>query len=283
MYVCGQKELKQRIESLIERDKFPRFCIFTSPEGFGKKVMSEWTSKKLGCTFVPCGTSIDDVRDTISKAYNTVAKTLFMIFDADDMSVGAKNALLKVTEEPPNDAYFIMTVQNLSNVLPTIISRATVFHLNNYSVIDLKEYAKTMDLSLRDKTEKIAYQISTCPKDITICNSIDVIGLYDLADKFVQNIGFAKIYNEFKISSSLNVKKDEDDKFDPVLFMRCVMLVCESSMKEKCSREDYEAFAKIIKQTSKHLSELCQKGSNKQMILDNWILNTHLDVSGGAI
>ena len=282
MYVCGQNNIRERLTSLIDRDKFPRFCIFVAPHGYGKKVMCEWVSKKLDSILVPCSISIDSVRETIYNAYNITSKMLYMFFDADEMSVGAKNALLKVTEEPPNNAYFIMTVENLSNVLPTILSRATVFTLENYSLQDLKEYVLEKQYTVNTETEKVMYQISTCPKDITTCISVDILGIYNLADKFVQNIGLAKIYNEFKISQSLAIK-GEEDKFDPVLFMRCVMLVCNETMLQPCNKEDCQAYAKIIKNTSKYLSEFLQKGSSKQLVIDNWILNTHLDISGGTL
>ncbi len=41
----------------------------------------------------------------------------------DLLSVGAQNALLKTLEEPPKDAFFVLSVTNLSRVLPTIMSR----------------------------------------------------------------------------------------------------------------------------------------------------------------
>lgn len=41
----------------------------------------------------------------------------------DLLSLGAQNALLKTLEEPPQNAFFVLSVQNLSQVLPTIMSR----------------------------------------------------------------------------------------------------------------------------------------------------------------
>lgn len=282
MYVCGQKNIINRIDSLVQRDKFPRFCILVAPEGYGKKVLSEYIAKSLGCLFVPCETKVESVRETIYNAYNVSSKVLYMFFDCDDMSVNSKNALLKVTEEPPNNAYFIMTVQNLSNVLPTIISRGTVFNLENYSISELKEYASENKYDIDKNTENVLYQVCTCPKDVTTYTSTDLKAVYDLADKFIQYIGSVSLYNEFKMACSLNMKSDAD-KIDPVLFMRCVMFVCNNYIKNECTKEDCIIFYKIIQQTSKYLSELCQKGSSKQMVIDNWILNTHLEISGGAL
>ncbi len=46
----------------------------------------------------------------------------------DSLSEGAQNALLKTLEEPPHNALFILSVQNISRVLPTIISRVQRLH-----------------------------------------------------------------------------------------------------------------------------------------------------------
>lgn len=282
MYICGQKELLSRVDSLIGRNRFPRFCILVAPEGYGKKVLSEYIANELECTFVPCETKVESVRETIYNSYNISSKMLYMFFDCDDMSVNSKNALLKVTEEPPNNAYFIMTVQNLSTVLPTIISRATIFNLENYSISELEEYAEQNKYEFDKETKKIIYQVSTCPKDITTYTEVDLKEVYSLADKFIQYIGSVSLYNEFKIGYSLNTKTDTD-KVDPVLFMRCIMFVCMDYIERGCEKEDYKIFNTIIRQTSKYLSELCQKGSSKQIVIDNWILNTHLEISGGAL
>ncbi len=41
----------------------------------------------------------------------------------DLLSIGAQNALLKTLEEPPENAFFVVSVKNISQVLPTIMSR----------------------------------------------------------------------------------------------------------------------------------------------------------------
>ncbi|PID65331.1 MAG: hypothetical protein CR977_01210 [Gammaproteobacteria bacterium] len=69
---------------------------------------------------------IDDVRDLEQQMWQTSvfdkAKIAY-ISGMDLLSIGAQNALLKTLEEPPKNAFFILSVSNLSRVLPTIISR----------------------------------------------------------------------------------------------------------------------------------------------------------------
>lgn len=286
MYICGQKELLSDINTLIDKNKFPHFAILVGGVGFGKKLLADYIAMRLGANFVPCGIKAEEVRDVIYNSYTATEKTLYMFFDCDDMSVTSKNALLKVTEEPPNDSYFIMTVQDLSSVLGTIVSRATVFYMNPYSVSDIDDYIEKKDFDFDDKTRSIVKQICTCPNDVKIASSTDIKAVYDTADKFIQFIGAANLANELKIATTLNLKKDDSeksDKIDPVMFMRCILLCCSQMVSQDgVVPEDIKVFHSIIKETSKSLIEFQAKGSNKQSVIDNWIVSTHMAVSGGA-
>lgn len=284
MYICGQKELLSDINTLIDKNKFPNFAILVGGVGFGKKLLADYISMRLGANFVPCGIKAEEVRDVIYNSYTVTEKTVYMFFDCDDMSITSKNALLKVTEEPPNDSYFIMTVQDLSSVLGTIISRATVFYMNPYSVNDIDEYIKKNSFDFDDKTQSIVKQICTCPNDVRVASSSDIKAVYDTADKFIQYIGAANLANELKIPQSLNIKKDDNEKINAVMFMRCILLCCSQMISQDgVIPDDIRVFHAIIKETSKSLIEFQTKGSNRQSVIDNWIVNTHMAVSGGAL
>lgn len=282
MFICGQKKFIEIIDDLVSRDKFPRFSIIVGNAGFGKKVISEYIANKLGATFYPCEISVDSVRNTISSSYANTQKSLYMFFDCDDMSAASKNALLKVTEEPPNNAYFIMTVRDISNILPTLISRGTVFNMNLYTINDIDSFIEYKGYGFDKKTKQIVYQICTCPKDVIIASQVDIKAVYDLADKFIQYIGQVSIANELKMTTQLQIKKDDESKIDPVLFMRCIMMCCNNYVIDNCSNNDLIDFKNIITETSKALIELSAKGSNKQMVIDNWIINTHIKLSSGG-
>ena len=282
MYICGQKKLLSEIDNLIDNKKFPRFSIIVGGYGFGKKLISDYIARRIGANFVPCGTKAEEVRDVIYNSYTSTEKTLYAFFDCDDISATSKNALLKVTEEPPNDAYFIMTVQDTSNVLGTIISRASVFYMNPYTVDDISEYTKHSGISFDDDVSRVVNQICICPNDVRIASSSDIKAVYDTADKFIQYIGAVNLANELKIPQSLDIKMDNNEKINTVMFMRCILLCCADMISKEISKDDVCVFSKIISETSKALHEYQSKGSNKQAVLDNWIVKTHMAVSGGV-
>ncbi|MCL2068733.1 MAG: hypothetical protein FWH00_02425 [Oscillospiraceae bacterium] len=70
---------------------------------------------------------VDAVREMRRDAYvspNEASARVFLLLDAQTMSVQAQNALLKIIEEPPPGVYFILVCENRGQMLPTIRSRA---------------------------------------------------------------------------------------------------------------------------------------------------------------
>lgn len=283
MYICGQKTLISKIETLVKNNKFPRFVILVGNEGFGKKLISDYIARSIHANFVPCSIDVESVREMISNANTIVEKTLYMLADCDAMSLNAKNAILKVTEEPPNNSYFIITVRDLSNVLDTLISRGTVFHMEQYSRDDIQDFIdmKCSDLSPSDV--KAVKQLCICPKDVLLLKEKSISEIYELADKFIQFIGQANIANELKIATNLSLKKDDTDKIDSVLFLRCIMIISNEYIKNECSKDDEKIFHDIISETCKALADLSTKSCNKVMAIDNYIVSTHMRVNGGVL
>lgn len=283
MYICGQKTLIAKIDALVKNNTVPRFIILVGNEGFGKKILSDHIARSINANFVPCSIDIDSIRDMITNANTIVDKTLYMLPDCDNMSINAKNAILKVTEEPPNNSYFIMTVRDISTVLDTLISRGTVFTLEPYSTKDIQDFIDMKCSDIPESDIKKIKQICICPKDVLLLKNKSLSDLYDMSDKFIQYIGQANIANELKIATSLALKKTDEDKIEPTLFLRCIMILCNAYIKQKCSKEDEKIFHTIIAETSKCLSDLCMKGCNKQIAIDNYIVSTHMKVNGGVL
>jgi len=54
-----------------------------------------------------------------------------LIDDADTMNRNAQNALLKILEEPPKNTLIILITHRLGALIPTILSRARLMHINH--------------------------------------------------------------------------------------------------------------------------------------------------------
>ncbi|MBI2786500.1 MAG: DNA polymerase III subunit delta' [Legionella longbeachae] len=81
---------------------------------------------------------IDQIRELQNYSYLTPQRAkyrLIMIEAADRMNIAAANSLLKILEEPAPHTLFLLIAQQLSTVLPTILSRCQVIRFESYSNI----------------------------------------------------------------------------------------------------------------------------------------------------
>ena len=88
--------------------------------------------------------SVDDIRtqvnnDIVIKPYSSPYK-IYIIPEADLLSVQAQNALLKTIEEPPAYAVIFLLTENAESLLPTIMSRCVMLKLRNIKTTLIKKY-----------------------------------------------------------------------------------------------------------------------------------------------
>jgi DNA polymerase-3 subunit delta' len=267
--VVGQTSFINNIDYLVSADKFPRFSIIVGQEGSGKKRMANYISSKLGCVSANYGIGVDDIRQMIVDAYKVSMPMVYILPDADKMSPAAKNALLKVTEEPPQNAYFILTLTDLNNTLGTIRSRGTVFYMDPYSVYDIESYCKSTHTVEEDDLQ-IINDLCETPGEVDKIVDMGTTEFYSYAEKVVDNVATVSGSNSFKIAAKIRFKESDTgtDKYDLRLFWKAFMSICTTRL-----REDPLRYSVGIRITSKYLQELRITGINKQSTFDCWLLD----------
>ena len=266
--MIGQHQLQSRINQLIEENSFPRFSIFVGPKGSGKRTLANWIRRCMGqneltISYEATDVKIDTIREIIQRSYKVVNPTIYIIPDADNMSNAAKNALLKVTEEPPNNAYIIMTLEDENNTLETIRSRGTIFHMDIYTPDEIYQYA----MAYAHDNEDIIKDICETPGDVNILLDCGVQEFYDYVQLVVNNIAEVSLANAFKIPSKVALKEDAEG-YDLRLFWKAFMSVCW----ERSYEQDTKKYCDGIVITSRYLQKLRVKGINRSMLMDNWVL-----------
>ena len=265
--MIGQHHLRHQIDTLVQNETFPRFSILVGPEGSGKKLMSKHIATKLGAFHNIRGVGVDDVRDLIQEAYKVSAPIVYVVADADKMSPAAKNALLKVTEEPPKSAYIILTLTDLNNTINTIRSRGQVFYMDSYTVDNIDEYYHNMYPSFTDERQ-IVDDLCVTPGEVDLLMEMSPVEFYEYVEKVVDNIAIVSGANSFKIAQKIKFKDTDTDKYDLKLFWKAFMTICSSRL-----REDPHRYAEGIKITSQYLQELRITGINKASTFDMWLLD----------
>lgn len=259
--MIGQRNLQSRIEQLIENDTFPRFSIFVGPKGSGKKTLLLEMFEGIYLE----DNKVDSVRKMIEMVYKVGNRT-FIMPDADTMSNAAKNALLKVIEECPNDNYFIMTLEDENNTLETIRSRGTVFHMDRYTPDEIFEYYWTVGEMPNDA--ELVREICETPGEVKRCIEMcsgTIQTFYDYVQLVVDNIAEVSLANAFKIPSKVALK-DGAEGYDLRLFWKAFMKITFDT------KVGYEDWGLAVMITSNYLQKLRVKGINKQMLMDNWVL-----------
>ncbi len=76
---------------------------------------------------------VDQIRDVSADAYimpTEAQRKVYVLRQADTMNPAAQNALLKLLEEPPRSASFVLAVERAESLLPTVRSRCEVIRCN---------------------------------------------------------------------------------------------------------------------------------------------------------
>ena len=269
--MIGQSGLIKTVLRQIQSDVFPRFSIFVGSTGSEKNEMAKVVAEALGAHCVnSTDCKVDTIRDIITASYKVTALTVYNITDADTMSLQARNALLKVTEEPPNKAYFVMTLSDINNTLPTIKSRGAVYVLEPYTRAELEQYC--FKFSYSEEQLDIVLQLCDTPGQIELLHSYGPKAFFEYVQKVVDNIAVASGSNSFKIAQSIKLNvKTENDGYDLELFWKAFCAVC-------LQRGAYKG----LLLTSSYLSRISNKSINKAMLFDQWILDIRKEWLDGS-
>lgn len=266
--MIGQQKLVAQIIDLIEKDKFPRFSIVVGERGMQHEDVGRVVAERLECPYVLLqDVKVDTIRKMIADAYKLHETMVYIIPHADNMSINAKNAMLKVVEDVPNKAHFIMCLEDLSNTLATIQSRGIVFRMYVPSADDIEAFLRSLcaDKSVINGEEiKICREICVTPGDVLKLSKIGTINFYRYVEWVADNLFTMDGAEIFKISDKLALK-DEEDKFDCLLFFRALQTVI-------IDREYYPVNLQVVQCIGQYMQDLRIKGVNRAMLCDNlWL------------
>lgn len=275
--MIGQQKLVAQIVDLIERDKFPRFSIVVGERGMEHEDVGRVVAQRLECPYILLqDVKVDTIRDMIVGAYRLHEKLVYIIPHADDMSINAKNALLKVVEDTPNKAYFVMCLEDLSNTLATIQSRGIVFRMSRPSMKDIENFAESLYINKSDVNKELLdlYAIlCVTPGDVLYFQKHNIHNFYSYAEWVADNIFTMNGAEVFKISDKLALK-DEEDKYDVLLFLRALQnrLMIKCAVVQWHNVDKRNCYLNIVGCIGRYMQDLRIKGVNRAMLMDNLYL-----------
>ena len=186
--ILGNDMIKEHFQKAIENHKVSHAYILTGEAGTGRKSFANAFSMALLCEKggkEPCmvchsckqvlsgnhpdliyvthekpnSIGVDDIREQINdtimiRPYSSYYK-VYVVDEAEKMTVQAQNALLKTIEEPPAYAVIILITTNQEAFLPTILSRCVQLKLKPLKDFTVKSYL-VQHLGVGEKEAEIA-------------------------------------------------------------------------------------------------------------------------------
>ena len=266
--MVGQKSILDNVDYWIKTDTVPRFMIISGCKGSGKATLAKEIARRMRAYLVECELSVDAVREAVKNCYKCAGTTVYLFKGTDKMSTAAKNAMLKITEEPPRQAHFIVTVQNGENMLETLRSRATNIQMAPYS-------ADELDLFYHDYTlrkNRLIRDVCEVPGMMLEMENIDVEELLEFCNTIIDNIQQVTGVNAFKIVQRIRLKEDGHG-YDPELFFHCMKYaIVQRTQHEQALVADQLRYTRMLLATCKYHREFNMTGVKKDATLDMWVL-----------
>ena len=162
--MVGQADAVAKLRGM--GDSPPHAMMFVGHSGCGKTTAARILKTKLGCedmdyveTNAADDRGIEAARDIIRMARLRPIggrARMFVIDEAHQLTAASQNALLKVLEDAPSTAYFVLCTTNPSKIIKTIETRCTVVKFGQIDQDDLKKLcqrvAKKEGWSIDDDT-----------------------------------------------------------------------------------------------------------------------------------
>ena len=221
--ILGNEMVKDHFKKAIANHKISHAYILTGEAGMGRKSIANAFAMTLLCEkggSEPCmnchackqvmsgnhpdliyvthekpgSIGVDDVREQINdtimiRPYSSYYK-IYIVDEAEKMTVQAQNALLKTIEEPPAYAVIILITTNQEAFLPTILSRCVQMKLKPLKDFTIKSYL-TQNLHIPEKDADIcaAFARGNLGKAIHLASSDEFKELFQKVMVLVKNVG----------------------------------------------------------------------------------------------
>lgn len=270
--MIGQKNNLELLDKWGVNNSFPRFIIITGEKGSGRKTLAMAIAIRMrNCSMAIVDLSVDAVREAIETSYKVASPVCYIFPDADKMSPQAKNALLKITEEPPRDAYFIMTLEDINNTLPTLKSRGTEIKMERYTTDELRQFIKEKNFRENDLVAQIAFT----PGQVLELYEVGAEKLLEFCNNVIDNIADVTQVNALKIGTYFKYKDDQEDGYDINLFFNCLLHICVNRVihnpKTLTPMQIYK-YTQAAEYCSMYKREIRLNGIKKDSVMDMFIM-----------
>lgn len=308
MDYIGQTDIVDGFINGMKHDTLGHAFILTGETGIGKRTLAHFVAKALLCTEQeneqpPCGycrackgfdekinpnfTVIrSETRNIVIKQIRELiadigvkplqGRKVYIIEDAERMTIQAQNCLLKTLEEPPAYAIIILTTSNYESLLLTIRSRVVKLNLKPSSIEDMKLIMQKNDIDIKGKEYFLSLSRGIPGKALQLMTDKDFEENRNETLKFVldENISSKLNYNQF-------LSKNKDG------FYACIDIlesIYRDALLVSCSLDDglinSDKKDNILKYANMHSTfDITEKMSRIEMVRSNMKRNMNYQLA----
>ena len=243
--IRGQRFAKKYLINSIKSNMISHAYMFEGPSGVGKNTMARDLATTLlemenlfnspdYIEITPDGNSIKIAQirklqsDILVKPYKSYK--IYVIDEAQKMTVEAQNALLKTLEEPPKYAIIILITNNKESLLDTIKSRCEIIKFTPIPLVEVADYLTQTGVDKNRASLLANFSRGSMQKAIELSESEDFHIMRDEVQKYVETFLTGSMLDIMDIQSSIEKYKDNITNVLDLLvnYFRDIMMVKEN-------------------------------------------------------
>lgn len=243
--IRGQRFAKKYLSNSIKSNMISHAYMFEGPSGVGKNTMARDLATTLlemenlfnspdYIEITPDGNSIKIAQirklqsDILVKPYKSYK--IYVIDEAQKMTVEAQNALLKTLEEPPKYAIIILITNNKESLLDTIKSRCEIIKFTPIPLVEVADYLTQTGVDKNRASLLANFSRGSMQKAIELSESEDFHIMREEVQKYVETFLTGSMLDIMDIQSSIEKYKDNITNVLDLLvnYFRDIMMVKEN-------------------------------------------------------
>ncbi len=290
--IIGNNKIKNELIKAFNTNSVAHSYIFSGQYGIGKKQIAIEFAKMILCLNKdksPCGEckscielendnnpdfniikpdgkiKIEQIRKMLEKVYEKPIisdKKVYIIDDAETMTIEAQNCLLKTLEEPPEYIIIILITSNESNLINTIKSRCLKLTFNSLENGELKQYLENK-LEFQNISETMLENFEgSVGKALKVKEKQE---LYSNMETTLKNFNCNSVID--LINNATEIYKGKENINEILEYFNIYFL--KKAKEEYNNASKYVKAIEIIEDTKKRLVY----NSNYDMTIDNLLIN----------
>ncbi|CEN74477.1 DNA polymerase III subunit delta' [[Clostridium] sordellii] len=300
--IIGQSFAKKYIMNSINKDKINHAYLFEGIDGVGKTTFAKEFAKHLlkiehlenspdYINIEPQGASIKIVQirnlqtDVIIKPHGDYK--IYVINNAEKMTIESQNALLKTLEEPPVYVIIILITNNKNSLLDTIKSRCDIVKFLPITSIELKKYLEDRGIEEKKASILSTFSRGSISKALELSDSSDFMIMREDIQNYIQVMLEKNVVDILELPNKLDKYKDNIlEVLDITInYFRDIMMIKENidksmiinidkitylqNMSKKINYSQVSKIIDIIEETKKKLRSNCNFNLSVQVMALN--------------